>query len=439
MAERSHAHQAAEALARQAARALVVLAAAFALAGCATYSDRLRAAHEAAGAGDWAAAEQRLNRLLDVESSEDLPETWDEHATLAALERGIVLQARGEYALSARDLSAAESELEFIDLKLDTPGKIGAYVYSGSVQEYRSPPIERMALNAFNMLNYLALGNLSGAAVEARRYQVMREYLETLEDDPPGRFGAYLAGFVFEKAGEPERALRYYREALADGPLASLDAPVARLESGGPAPTELLVVLSAGRTPVKVPERIPIGAAVGIAGTWITGDVRVLERSLLKVVVYPELVTPPSRVAGGAIRVDGGEHEPELLSDLAAEVAAEHERLEPLIVGAALTRLVARAAAAEGMRVAGRAAGGGAEWLGILAALGTEAALVGLDEPDTRSWSFLPGHVWVARVPVEPGEHEVEVRLEGDADAVHRVPVRLARGGWAAVVVTEPR
>jgi len=432
-------------------------------AGCATYSGRLDGAHRAAQGGDWEAAESRLNDLLGVASREEVPEEWEASTALVALERGVVLQAREAWRASARDLSAAELELEMIDLKLDSVGRIGRYVYSDSVEEYRAPPIERTALNAVNMLNYLAVGDLAGAAVEARRYQVMRAYLESLEDHPRDRFGAYLAGFVFERLGEPARALRYYEDALEDGPLASLDAAVARtaahtswrgpavarvlertgVAEAGAAPAELLVVLSVGRTPVKVPERIPIGAAIGLAGTWITGDVRILERSILKVVVYPSLQPVTSRVTGGAVRVDGRAVETELLTDLAAEVRAEYEKIEPRILGAALSRLIVRAAAAEGARLAAREAAGGkgdgARIVGILAALGAEAALVGLDEPDTRSWTFLPGKILVARVPIAPGRHRVEVRLAGPGGGVREVPVEVAPGGYAAVVVTEPR
>jgi hypothetical protein len=45
----------------------------------------------------------------------------------------------------------------------------------------------------------------------------MRDYLdaESIDNRGVGAFGAYLAGFTFEKLGEGDRALRYYEEALA--------------------------------------------------------------------------------------------------------------------------------------------------------------------------------------------------------------------------------
>ena len=407
--------------------------------GCATYSDKLRAAHEAAARDDWPAAERQINAMIGVASREELPETWNSERGLGVLERSVVLLAQGAWKESARDLSAAESELELIDLKLDTVGKIGTYTYSGSAGEYRASPVELTALNVINMINYLAMSDVSGAAVEARRYQVIRDYLDTLgTEEPRGRLGAYLAGFIFERLGEADRALRYYQDVSSERKLASLDAAMARRARPSPTP-EVLVVLAAGRAPYKVPKRIPVGAAIGIAGTFITGDPRVLQHSVFKVVVYPDLEAVPTVVSGGRVQIGDRSEPAELVSDVAAEITKEYEAIKPRIIGAALSRMIARAAVSEGAFAAGRQAGGAGEAIGIIAGLGAEAALVGLDKPDTRSWTFLPGRVWVARVPVEPGAHEVVVEVEGGAAVERRVPIEVGPRGFAIVVIAEPR
>jgi uncharacterized protein len=399
----------------------------------------MRAAHEAAARDDWPAAEHEINAILGVESRAELPETWSSEKSLGVLERAAVLQAQGAWQESARDLSAAEGELEMIDFSVDAVGTIGTYVYSDSAGEYRTPPLERVALNVFNMANYLAMSDLQGAAVEARRYQVMRDYLENMGiDHPPGSIGAYLAGFTFEHLGEADRALLYYRNAQEQAKLRSLEQPVER--KGKPPRTgEVLVVVGAGRSPIKVPRRIPVGAAVGIAGTAITGDPRVLQHSATKVVVYPELEEVPSLVRGTRIRIDDRDAETDLVTDVAAEVVREYEKMRPRIIAAALSRMIARAAVSEGAMAAGRNAGGTGEVVGIVAGLGAEAAMVALDKPDTRSWTFLPGRIWVARTAVAAGKHDVVVQFEGDFGSERRVPIDVAPGGYAVVVVTEPR
>jgi uncharacterized protein len=407
--------------------------------GCATYSDHMLAAHAAAARADWPAAEEEINAILGVGSRAEIPEHWDSEKSLGVLERAAVLQAQGAWKESARDLSAAEGELELIDFNVDAVGTIGTYIYSDSAGEYRTPPLERVALNVFNMANYLAMSDLEGAAVEARRYQVMRDYLENMGiDQPPGTIGALLAGFTFERLGEADRALRYYQDAQTAMKLHSLDDPVAR-KGQRPKSGEVLVVIGAGRTPIKVPKRIPIGAAIGIAGSAISGDLRVLQHSVFKVVVYPELEEVPSQVRGARVRIGDRDAETELVTDVAAEVNKEYEKMRPRIIAAALTRMIARAAVSEGAMAAGRGAGGAGEVVGIVAGLGAEAALVAMDKPDTRSWTFLPGRVWVARESIAAGKHEVVVQLEGDGPSERRVPIEVTPGGYTVVVVAEPR
>jgi tetratricopeptide (TPR) repeat protein len=441
------------------ARTCLLLAIAI-LAGCATYSEKLVDVRQDADRGAHAAALDALNGILGVDSVKELPDSWKRDRPLAVLERAVLLQAQDEYALSARDLSSAETELEMLDLRGDAAGAIGQYVYSDSSRIYSASPTERLTLNALNMANYLALGDLSGAAVEARRYTNMRDYLASIDLEATGTFGSYLAGFTFERLGEGDRALRYYEEALEGGPLDSLAAPVARLARANPyrgprlealltraetsgasgeMPSEVLVVFCLGRVPYKIPKRIPIGAAVGIAGTFITGNASILERSLFKVVVYPELEGSGTRAREGTVSVDGRPARVELVSNLSKDIRREYDLIKPRIIGSALTRMITRAVAAEGARAAGRTAGGGlGAFLGLFAAWAAEGSMVALDKPDTRSWTFMPAVVAVARIPVEPGEHRLDVRVPGTNES-RSIPVDVGKGGFVAVVVSVPR
>ncbi len=431
------------------------------LGGCATYSEKLADARADANRGDYPEAISKVNGLLGVGSIEKQPNSWKGDRPIAALERSILLQATREFKLSARDLGEAETELELLDLKTDTVGQIGKYIYSDSSQDYEASPTERLALNGLNMANYLVLGDLSNAAVEARRYTNMREYLASIDLAGTGTFGAYLAGFTFERIGEGDRALRYYEEALEKGRINSLSAPVVRLaqsnpyrgprinellsnpasgaaSSSGPH-SEILAVFALGRVPYKVPRRIPIGAAVGLAGTFITGNPAILERSLFKVVVYPELEDSGTRASQATMTIDGNNVPVELVSRLGLDIRKEYELIKPRIIGAALTRMIARAAAAEGARVAGsQAAGGAGAVLGILAAFAVEGSLVALDKPDTRSWTFLSDRIAIARTRVEPGEHQIDFRVSGINESRSTV-VHVPEGGFSVVLVTVPR
>ncbi len=433
----------------------VVLA--VAASGCATYSDRMASAMRSSAVGDYGSAVASIDSALDVESGAELPQTWNGDRALAVLERSSLQQASEQFEDSARGMSAAEAELEVLDLSADPVGTFSSYVYSDSSRTYRSPPSERLSLNALNLLNYLARGDLEGAAVEARRFQVMRDYLDSInvEASGPAAIGTYMAGFVFEHRGEGDRALRYYDETLTIRRLQSLVVPVNRLARfnpyrgagvdqvisgdvdtaawGRPA-GEILVVVNAGRVPHKVPERIPVGAAVGIAGSILTDSFDPLKYGATKVVVYPALVTTPSVLGAPSLEIDGAAAPLEMLVDLGSAIREEYEDLKPRIMAAALSRMAVRAAAAEGVRAAGRQE---SDALGDALSIVTEGILVALDRPDTRSWMMLPDRVLVARVPVAPGTHEVAVRF--GSVVTRKSVVEIEPGGFAAVVVAEPR
>jgi tetratricopeptide (TPR) repeat protein len=443
----------------QIARLLVALLCLAALGGCSTYTDKNLAARKDLRRGDFAGAEAKLNELLGVESSRELPRTWGSETALTLLERATVLQAMGEYGTSARDFTAAEKELEWLDIANDTAGDIGKYLFSDDATKYKAPPTEKLLVNAFNMINYLALDDLAGARVEARRFQVMHKYLhDHFPAEPHGAFGSYLAGFVFEKSGEWDTALRHYDEVLAQAHAPSLHPVIRRLAQGAPYRTErleaivgapggqqvggaegvpqeqqgeILIVLKTGAVPVKEARRIPVGAALGLAANYVSGDTKILEYGMFKVVSYPELVPAENLFSGGSLLVSGRHVPLDPLTDVAEEIRKEYEAYKPKVVGAALTRMITRAVAGEGARALGKQHSGG---LGFLASALVEGTMVALDRPDTRSWSTLPAQVHLARIPVEPGEHAVEIALRGRFGvSKHQRTVTVLPGGFAVV------
>ena len=350
-------------------RARALLLACASLLACATYSEKTQHARDAAQTGNLQASEKVLNKFMGVRRSADLPTRWKKETIVALLERAMVLHGKGDWKLSARDLVTADKQLVLLDVARDA-GQVGKWIFSDSSGKYHAPPSEKLALNAFNMLNYLLADDLSGARVEAKRFTVTREYLGQLDTAAHGAFGSYVAGFVFERLGETDTALRYYDEALQEQAFPSLRAPVARLAARSsyrtprirallgeaeatasratntllatqaPAPEaapaapaapppagELLVVMNVGRVPYKVPKRMPIGLAVGLGATYITGNTAILERSALKFVIYPELVPSRALFNTGTLIVDGQEHPLELATNLDAEIVREYAAL----------------------------------------------------------------------------------------------------------------
>jgi uncharacterized protein len=514
-----------------------VAALALGLLACATYSDKTADVRAALSRGDYDASLKALDRYLKVRSPEDLPNKWRKDDALAVLERATILQAMGNHELSARDFEVADKQLELLDIARDGAGKIGKYIYSDSATKYRTSPTEKLSLNAMNMCNYLVRGDLQGAKIEAKRFTVMRNYIRDYDPGKEhGAFGSYVAGFVYERLGQADEALRYYDEALMERDFGNLREPIARLAQRGsyrgerikdylpapgqgpapapaksepaeaepaktepgdvapaksepagseparaepakpeiqrptaqtppsatlgslparaasdavwlaaappPAPTggEVLVIAKTGRVPWKEPRRIPIGAAIGLAGAFVTGDTTLLEYGMFKVVTYPELVSAENSFVDASLRIDGRVVDLEEATDLGSEIVAEYDALRPKIIGAALTRMIARAAVAEGARAAGNQAEGQGALIGFLAAAAAEATLVALDKPDTRSWSTLPERVFIGRQIVPAGQHTIEVEVSGPAGGQrHTTEVEVTAGGFAVVDVTTLR
>jgi hypothetical protein len=442
--------------------------------GCATYSDKTKSMRELISAGEYEAGLAEINRFIKVKDPVELPTKWKSETALAVLERATILQAMASWEASATNFQAAEEQLEFLDLR-SSADEIGRYVFSDSATHYRTTPTEKLALNAINLINYLARGDLDGAAIEAKRFSVMRQYL--LDYDPEhahGAFGSYLAGFVAERQGNHDSALRYYDEALQERELPTLLEPITRVGRRGsyrserlnryiggggataaeadappepaaePAPVvananpaEILVIIKTGRVPYRVPVRIPIGAAIGMAGAFVTGNTALLEHSAMKVVVFPDLQPAGNVFDGAEWTIDGYPMQLDLVSDLGMEISREFDELRPKIIGSAITRMIVRAAAAEGARAAGNE---GNEVVGLLSALAIEGAMVALDKPDTRSWTTLPDRVWIGRTQVPAGDHTLAIVVRGSGGEEHRTArVNVGPGGYVVLDVTTLR
>ncbi|MFT5443699.1 MAG: hypothetical protein ACI8W3_002750 [Myxococcota bacterium] len=426
------------------------------LGGCATYSDTTEAARKLARVGDYDGAVVELDKLLKVDDIHAHPDKFGNETALVLLERGMLHQARADYEGARDDLLVADKQIELLDFTNSAGSDVAGYFYSDSTGPYRISPVERLSLNSMNILNFLAIGDLRGARVEAKRFTVIRKYLkDTNPDHAHGAIGSYLAGFVYEYLGEGNSAMRHYDDALEEGLFQSLVDPLGELSqqvsyrgrhipdlleressnsvSGG---GEILVVAGVGRVPYKVPKRMPIGAAIGIVALEVTEDLDVLERSAFKVLVYPELVPAEGMHRTARATIDGASVPMDEVTDIGAELVREYEEIKPLVITAAVTRMITRAIAAEGARAAAKQAGGdtGAV-LGVLAGLATEGLLVAADKPDTRSWTLLPEKVFVSRERVPAGSHDVSVALGQAGLDLRTTTVDVPEGGFALVVV----
>ncbi len=459
---------------------LALAAAALAAAGCAGYAGDVQEIRSALLAGDVPGALAESDRALEVKEPDEYPKDVGGNTALLVLERGSVKQALGSHASSALDFQVADKNLEVLDLKNDTAGNIGKWLFSDNATVYKAPPYEKLLLNALNMLNYLAAGDLEGARVEARRFEIARRYVEDAYSPAEARLGVgeYLAGFTFEASGRWEQALFHYDRALEAGVGASVEDAIRRIApcdpyrtdritallaaappaEGAPPPAcalpardrgTVLVVAANGLAPYKRAIRIPIGAALVIAGSVMYGPGlgmsdsnqanALAAKGLLTWVNFPDLVRSKPRFARVGASLDGRPLDTSLGEDVTRLVSASWDAVKGTLMAAAIVRMVTRAVAGEATEQASKAGGAGGA-LALLAGLAVEGAMVAADTPDTRSWVTLPSEIFLARADVSPGRHGIAVAYEGAAGrmVVDRV-VDVRAGGYAVVPVASMR
>jgi hypothetical protein len=438
---------------------LALFALAFAGAGCASHSDGTKSARSALDAGKPKEALALYNKQLEVESEKELPKQVGGDNTLLILDRSMILQQLEQYPLSSRDLEVADKEIEMLDFSRGSVDDIGKYMFSDDTGPYMAPFYEKLLINTANMVNYLEAGDLNGARIEARRLAVMQSYIASHEGAGASLIGpgSYLAGFIFEKSGQPQEALRYYDEALQFEAFESLAPVIVRLAaqssyrtpriqkildaapaqlnalaSESEADADVLVVVSNGRVPAKVPERIPIGLALTYASGIISPDNasranQLAAQGLVTWVNYPTLGKQRS-YSTPTLSVDGQSYPLELALAVDTEARQAWDAARGTLVASAITRLITRLVAGEATR---KVAGGGL--LGAVLGLGAQATLTATDVPDTRSWATLPARISIGRFSVPAGAHKVEVSASQTRKVININP---KPGGWEMINLT---
>lgn len=160
------------------------------------------------------ARQEDFERALELTDEGNGGDAGDD--LLRELHRAALLHYDGQYEASNRLLQEAEREIEERYTRSVSRAALSVLT-NDRVLAYNPPSFERIMLHYYGALNYLALGEFDEAAVEARR---MSARLVRSEDDETDarherfrRTMHYLAGTVFEAAGEWNAAEVSYRNA----------------------------------------------------------------------------------------------------------------------------------------------------------------------------------------------------------------------------------
>ena len=169
--------------------------------------------------GDVSPAEAALRNAIAAGDStralaavNDLPKD----ALLRQLHIGLIYHRAGAFAASNRALQAAEAMAEERYTK-SLRQVLGAAVINETVSDYNPPAHERAFIHYYGMLNYLSLGNLDDALVEARK---ANQFLERYARDNGARTFTtdaaveYLAGLLHQSGGDNNDAMVSLQKAM---------------------------------------------------------------------------------------------------------------------------------------------------------------------------------------------------------------------------------
>ncbi|MFO8155984.1 MAG: COG3014 family protein [Pseudomonadota bacterium] len=399
------------------------------LAGCATYSDRVEEMESALLAGQW---ERALEEVEDTAG--DGP-----NEVLFHLNRGMLHRLNGDFEASNRDLERAKERLEALDAFSITE-TLGSLTVTEGSRAYVGTPHEQVMLHLIKAFNYLDLGELDSARVEALQVDLR---LETIADAAGGSkydadpFARYLTGLLYEALGEASQALVAYRMAHAAyqrqqadfgvAPPRQLQAALLRLtdhlglddehaalrerypERAWRTQTEyrrsahVILILNEGLAPILREEAV---MAQGRDGN-------------LHRIALPVYQSRPWRLGRVELRADGERVGAELVQDVEPVARAVLAERKPGMLARSLARAVVGDAAVDEARDSD-------PLLGLLVNLFT----VTTERADTRSWVTLPGRFRVARLSLPPGEYDLGARYGGGGvgSEVHWPDVTLRPG-----------
>jgi len=380
---------------------------------CATYTDQMQIVY--------AQLEQQHPAAALAQLDKDPGPRRDRLAYL--LNRAMLLRMNGDYAASNRAFEQAKRLIDDLDA-ISAREQAGALTVNETLRSYGGEPHEQVLLHLYSALNYLQLGQLDDARVEALqvnlRLQTLNEGHEKSKAYNEDPFARYLTALIYEELGEWSDAMIAYRDSyqayLRYASHMDLKVPeflkhdLLRLsrkmglndewrdyrkkfgiddtlsEDELNARGELIFILHNGLAPKKEQyvDRV-VDAASG----------RIVSIAL------PYYVSSHDHADHANAVIDGRHLALETVTNIDTVAQMTLETQLPALTARAIARAVLKDNAARRVK---EDQGGMAGFLVNIAAAATEVA-------DTRSWWTLPHDIQALRLPLSPGSYDLSIDL----------------------------
>lgn len=404
----------------------------------------------------------------DAEIEKNKGNYGERNAVLYFMDRGMTLHMAGRYAESNRLLEKAEQRIEDL-FTTRVSSESAAFLTNDNLLPYEGEDFEKVMINLIKALNYIYMGDIENALVEARKVD---HKLNLINDRYAGKqnaykedaFARYLAGILYEAGGYQEQndAWISYRKslytfedytALYSTPIPGLavqdvlrlsdalgqndildevkkEFPDVKWQPDKPLKDEgeLVFITYNGRAPEKEdhfldiplsPEAVAIVLETSQENNQVKSTVRgigAIQGEIIRVAL-PRFVPQKSEVAYADVLLipqDGGagiDKRTVLMEDITAiAVRNLNDRITRIAAKAvarvAVKRILAVAVQQKVEKRNGPMAGLLAETIANAAAFATEQA-------DKRSWRTLPDEIQLARIAAPPGTYNLQIKYVG--------------------------
>lgn len=321
------------------------------------------------------------------------------NALLYHMEKGLILHHQGEYQQSSKEFHQANALIQQFDY-LSVSEQTGTLLANDWAAKYKGEYSERLWIHSYQMMNFLLLGDFESAAVEARQsLQVLDQYPDTLENDG---FTRALIALSFESVGKINDAYIVYKN-LGDT-LPNIAAISPALEQHAKT-LGFYTQANKHRANSAAELRDKSAATHGELILFISSG-HIAEK------------TSTSLLLDNDLRVSFPKYRAQHLPSPSYQLTENGSRLPYTHITTALTHVAQQALDKRGIKLLAKSSLRASLKHNVTEQITDENELAGaligalffiLEEADTRSWTTLPAHLSIVRVPLKAGVHTVVV------------------------------
>ena len=348
-----------------------------------------------------------------------------EDAFLFEFDLGVLHHYNQNYEASIKHFAKAEEIIDELYTRSVT-NEAAALLTNDNVRPYRSYPFEIQWLHQTQILNFLALGEIDGAVVQARRALLAIQSLQEKEEDKFNESGAlqYLIALSFERQKSEDDARIAYNNAkknfASSGYTPKLAAQIPENEQ------EIIVVGYAGISPVlgenkfwgtyakdgalflhykdaNGKEQTILLSVPGLGGAGFDGGTVTVQFAI------PKMVDRPSQTSAFSVFVNGNSRLTEPFSNTKNSLKKDLENGEKVMLLRTAGRVILRTIAASKAKSSLIRTGNPLADLALN--IGTDFATYAIENADLRLGTAMPLTLQMSRIPVEPGKHSVKIDI----------------------------